>query len=114
MKKRRRARGPKEVLSGAVGPTLLLQFRQRYDLSLQDVADAIGCNRSLVCEYEYGRKTPDIDNRRKIAKFTEERDADTGIPHPFVPMASWDLPSKEGDKKSVDDVVPLQRAREAS
>lgn len=86
----------------ARGPGLLKLFRDTHGASLQKVAEAIGCSRSLVWEFEHGKTKPDLEHRRKIAKFTEEKDPDTGETHPAVPVLSWDPPGLTG----AEGVVP--------
>lgn len=92
------------------GPRLLKLFRDTHKLTLENVANAIGASRSLVYEYEEGRKTPELANRRRIAKFTEQTDPDTGSVRPFVPISAWDHPGSS----DADQVVPFERSKRAS
>jgi transcriptional regulator with XRE-family HTH domain len=92
------------------GPRLLKLFRDTHDLSLEDVAKGIGCSRSLVYEYEEEKKTPELKKRRRIAKFTEQLDPDSGAARPFIPISAWDKPGEP----DIAGVVPYEQQDKAA
>ena len=49
----------------------LKELRERKNVTQQDVADALDIDRSLYARYEYGTRTPPLDNLIKMAKYYE-------------------------------------------
>ena len=47
----------------------LKELRERKNVTQQEVADALDMERSLYARYEYGTRTPPIDNLIKLAKY---------------------------------------------
>ena len=45
------------------------ELRKQYDLTQQQLADAIGVRKTTICNYEKGYSTPTYETRQKLSKY---------------------------------------------
>lgn len=106
-------------------PTNMRMWRDKYGLSLQDVADFLGVSHTLVSYYENGKRDIPLDILVKLAEGlygielstlvnqnAEETEIDAALTFRAIKLSEKDLESIASFKKIVKNYIKLLRLEE--